>query len=46
MQVAAQRYTFKAAVTADIGRRNALMQLGISVTVIHAYAASRYRVVS
>lgn len=31
----AQRYTFKAAVTADIGRRNALMQPRISVTVIH-----------
>lgn len=36
MQVAAQCYTFKAAVVADIGRRNAaLMQPGISVTVIH-----------
>lgn len=39
MQVAAQCYTFKAAVVADIGRRNAaLMQPGISVTVIHTAA--------
>jgi len=37
MQVAVQRYTFKAAVAMDIGRRNALMQPGISVTVTHTW---------